>query len=142
MSPVYIYLAITAIALIVEFCTSELLSIWFAGGGVVAMVLSAFGLAWYVHAPAFVASSFILLFALRRFVLKRLDKGQTRTNADAVIGKEYCLLTPVAFNQAGTIKVGDVVWNVITENPNDNIEKGTIVRIKEIKGNKYVVEVV
>ncbi len=142
MNPVYIYLAITAIALIVEFCTSDLLSIWFAGGGVVAMVLSALGLSWYVHVPAFVAVSFILLFALRRLVLKRLDKGQTRTNADAVIGKEYCLLTPVALNQAGTIKVGDVVWNVITENPNDNIEEGTIVRIKEIKGNKYVVEVV
>lgn len=74
MSPIYIYLIITAIVLVAEYFTTKLFMIWFAGGGVVAMVLSAFGLAWYVHAPAFIAVSVVLMLSLRKPVLRRLEK--------------------------------------------------------------------
>ncbi|MBQ7348791.1 MAG: NfeD family protein [Clostridia bacterium] len=140
MSWIYIWLAVTAVALILEFCTNDMLSIWFAGGGVVAMIIAALGASWYVHLPVFIAVSLVLLLSFRKLVLKYLDKGDVRTNADSAIGKEFELITEIGFNHPGTIKINDVVWNAVTENQNDQIPAGTIVRVVKISGNKYIVE--
>ena len=61
MAWTYVWLGVTAVALIVEFITSDLLSIWFAGGGIIAMILALCGLSWYVHLPIFIVLSFVLL---------------------------------------------------------------------------------
>ena len=140
MSWIYIWLAVTALALILEFCTNDMVSIWFAGGGVIAMIISALGLSWYVHVPVFIVISFVLLLSFRKLVLRYLDKGEVRTNADSAIGKEFALISAIGFNQPGTIKINDVVWNAVTENQNDIVAEGTIVRVVKLKGNKYIVE--
>ena len=137
---IYIWLAVTAFALIIEFLTSEMLSIWFAGGGLVAMILAAFNVPWAVHIIAFIVVSVILLLSFRKIILKYFDKGDYKTNADMVIGKEFKLIAPIRFNEPGNIKVGDVIWNVISDN-DAPVPEGTIVTVVEIKGNKYVVKV-
>lgn len=137
---IYIWLGVTALALIIEFLTSDMVSVWFAGGGVVAMILSACGLEWYVHLPTFIVLSFVLLLSFRPVVMKKLMTKQVSTNADSAIGKEFTLLTAIGFNQCGTIKIGDVVWNVNTEDEREEIPAGEVVRIVDIKGNKYIVE--
>ena len=68
----YIGLGVTALALIVEFITNDMISIWFAGGGLVAMIISAFGVSWYVHLPVFIVLSMVLLLSFRKIVLKYL----------------------------------------------------------------------
>lgn len=140
MAWLYVWLGLTAVALVIEFITSEMVSIWFAGGGLIAMIISAFGVEWYVHVPVFIVLSLTLLLSFRKMALKYLDKGDIRTNADSAIGKEFTLLSPISFNQAGTIKINDVIWSVITENANESLSEGTIVRVKSLKGNKYIVE--
>ena len=137
---IYIWLAVTAFALIIEFLTSEMLSIWFAGGGLVAMVLSAISLPWFIHIPAFIVVSMVLLLSFRKMIIKYFDKGDYKTNADMVIGKDFKLIAPIRFNEPGNIKVGDVVWNVVSDN-DAPVPEGTIVTVVEIKGNKYVVKV-
>ena len=72
--------------------------------------------------------------------MKKLLKTEIKTNADAVIGAEFTLLTDIGFNQTGTIKINGVVWNVNTENEKEEISAGTIVRVLRIQGNKYIVE--
>lgn len=136
----YVWLAVTIIALVVEFLTSDMISIWFAGGGLVAMILAAFKLQWYIHFPVFLVLSFVLLLCFRKSVMKHLDKGKVFTNADAVFGKEYKLLTAISLNNPGTIKVNDIVWNVVCQDDFAEIEAGALVKVIEIKGNKYVVE--
>ena len=140
MAWLYVWLGLTAVALVIEFITSEMVSIWFAGGGLIAMIISAFGVEWYVHVPVFIVLSLTLLLSFRKMALKYLDKGDIRTNADSAIGKEFTLLSPISFNQAGTIKINDVIWNVDTKEQEQEIPEGVIVRILEIKGNKYIVE--
>ncbi len=142
MTWTYVWLGVTAVALMLEFLTSDLLSIWFAGGGIVAMILALCGLSWYVHLPVFIVLSFVLLLSFRKVVMKYLNKGDAHTNADAAIGKEYKLLTPISLNEAGSIKVNDVVWSAVTENEGESVSEGTLVKVKYIKGNKYIVEVV
>ena len=136
----YIWLAVTAAALIVEFITSEMVSIWFVGGGLVAMLLAGIGLEWYFHLPAFIAVSFVLMLAFRKLVMKKLNKNTVHTNADSVIGKEFTLLSDIGFNKAGEIKVNGVVWTAVTEDENTEISAGKKVIVKKIEGNKYIVE--
>lgn len=136
----YIWLAVTAAALIIEFMTSELVSVWFVGGGLVAMLLAGLGLEWYIHVPAFIVVSFVLMLCFRKLVMKKLNKGEVKTNAETVIGKEYELLTAIGFNQAGSIKVSGVVWTAVTEDENAEIPAGTKVVIERIEGNKYIVK--
>ena len=136
----YIWLAVTAAALIVEFMTAELVSVWFVGGGLVAMLLAGLGLDWYVHVPAFIVVSFLLMLCFRRLVMKKLNKGEVKTNAETVIGKEYELLTAIGFNQAGSIRINGVVWTAVAEDDNAEIPAGTKVVIEKIEGNKYIVK--
>ena len=82
MSTIYIYLLITAVVLVVEFLTTKLYFIWFAGGGVVAMILAAFGLEWFIHAPAFAVVSVALLIVFIKKVLKMLSNGQKDKKED------------------------------------------------------------
>lgn len=137
---VYVWLAITVCSAIIEFITNEMLSIWFAGGGLVAMILALCGLSWYIHLPAFIVVSIVLLLCFRKIVLKYFYKGESRTNADSAIGKEYELLTPISFGINGSIRVNDVVWTAVGVEQNVEISAGKTVKVLDIKGNKYVVE--
>ena len=137
---VYIWLAVTAVALIVEFVTSELVSVWFVGGGLVAMLLALLGVGWFVHLPLFIVVSLILLLCFRKVAMKKFNRGTIRTNAETVIGSEFTLLSDVKFNQPGTVRINGVVWNVIGEKEDAEIPAGVKVVIKEIKGNKYIVK--
>ena len=136
----YIWLGVTVVALVLEFITNDIVTVWFAGGGLVAMILSALGVSWYIHLPAFMILSFVLLLCFRKAVLKRLNRGDEKTNADVAVGQEYSLLTPIEFGVRGSIKVNDVVWTAVAENEHTKIEAGAIVEVVEIKGNKYVVK--
>ncbi|MBP5466969.1 MAG: NfeD family protein [Clostridia bacterium] len=137
---IYIWLGITAAALVIEFLTTEMVSVWFAGGGFVAMVLAGAGLDWYYHVPAFIVVSFTLMLCFRRLVMKKLNKGDVKTNADSVIGREFELLSDIGFNKAGSIKVNGVIWTAIAEDEKTEIPAGTVVVIEKIEGNKYIVK--
>jgi membrane protein implicated in regulation of membrane protease activity len=136
----YVWLAITVVAIIVEVTTTEMLSIWFAGGSLLAMLATALKAPLIVQICVFVVVSLILLVAFRKMVLKKLSKGETNLNADSAVGKEFELLTPIQFNSPGSIKVNDVVWNVVLENQSKTIPEKTIVKVVGLKGNKYIVE--
>lgn len=136
----YIWLGITALALIVEFITSEMVSIWFVGGGLVALLLAGLGLEWYIHVPAFIVVSVILMLCFRKLVMKKLSGNVVRTNADSVIGKEFELLSDIGFNKAGEIKVSGVIWSAVTEDENAEIPAGKKVIVEKIEGNKYIVK--
>jgi membrane protein implicated in regulation of membrane protease activity len=116
-----------------------MLCIWFAGGGLIALIVSAIGLGWYYQVIIFIVVSFVLILAFRQAVLKKLNNTEVRTNADMAIGKEFRLLSAITFDNLGTIKVNDVTWNAVSFNDMP-IPAGTIVVVKELKGNKYVVE--
>lgn len=137
---IYIYVGIIALALVVEFLTTDMLTIWFVGGGIISLILSSLGVEWYIHIPVFLLSSLVLILSFRKIVLRFLDKGDSKLNADAQFGKEVILLSSISFNKPGTIKVNDVIWTAVSENERDEISEGAIVRIKNLKGNKYVVE--
>ena len=137
----YIWLAVTALSLVIEFITADMVSVWFTGGGIIAMILAACGLGWYVHVPVFIAVSFASMLAFRKLVLKKLGKGEVKTNSESAIGKDFTLLKPISFGNPGEIRINDVVWTAITADENESVPQGAVVTVKALKGNKYIVEV-
>ncbi|MBP5466486.1 MAG: NfeD family protein, partial [Clostridia bacterium] len=95
---------------------------------------------WYIHVPAFIVVSLVFMLCFRKMIVEKLSKPEQKTNAETVIGKEFMLLSPIKFNESGTIKVNDVIWNVIAENEETEIAAGKIVVVSGIKGNKYIVK--
>ena len=136
----YVWLGVTVVALILEFITADMVTIWFAGGGLIAMILALFEVSTYVQIPVFIAISVVCLLCFRKMVMKKLNVKASNLNADSVIGKEYILLSEIGFNKPGTIRVNDVVWSAVAEKETASIPEKAIVRIIGIKGNKYIVE--
>ena len=130
---IYLWLAIIVIALVVEFCTNEMVSVWFAGGGLVAVILAAFEVPWVVCLPVFLVLSFVLLLCFRKVTMKYLNRNTARVNADSAIGKEYELLSAIEFNKAGTIKINDVV-HIQLSNEFD-LEQMYEIMLKKIEAN-------
>lgn len=138
---IYIWLGVVAFSVMIEFLTMEQVSVWFIGGGIVAMILAACNVDPIIQIVVFIVLSLILLLSFRKLVMRFLLKNDTvRTNADALIGKELPLLTPLAFDQPSSVKVNDVIWTAVTENEKETLPAGTLVRISRVEGNKLIVE--
>jgi membrane protein implicated in regulation of membrane protease activity len=137
---IWVWLGVTVLSLVVEFTTFELASLWFAAGGIVAMILAACNAPLVAQLIVFIAISLILLLSLRKIALKFFQKGDNlKTNTESVVGNTYRLLSGITKDEMGTIKINGVVWNVVSDN-GEAISKGEEVEIVNVKGNKYIVK--
>lgn len=139
MTWVYIWLGVVALSIIIEFVTADLVSVWFIFGGLVAMILALFDVQLIWQLVAFIVLSVLLLATCRRPFVKLIGREKQSTNADALIGREFVLLSPISFETAGSVKVNDVVWTASSENGAE-IKAGEVVRVVAISGNRLIVE--
>ena len=132
------WLAIFVLALGVELATEQLVSVWFCGGAVVAGILAACGVSYVIQLIVFVVlSAALLIIAKLTFAEKLLRARNQKTNFDSLLGEEILITEAVSPKAAGAGKVRDVVWTVVSDS---RIEEGEFAVVKEIKGNKLVVE--
>lgn len=129
------------IALSMELSTASFVSIWFALGALVSLVLAIFNVKWFIQVPVFVVISVVALVISRPIYTKYLKNkaGDNPTNADAIVGQVYQLRTPIMNNQKGTVQVRDVIWDVVSDQP---IDAGQKVKVVRIAGNRLEVEAV
>jgi len=138
---VWVWLALLVLFIITEVATVQLTTIWFAGGALIAMLLSAFGVkSIVIQVIAFLAVSIILLLATRPLVKKYINKKSQPTNADRCIG-EKAVVTEEINNLLGkgAAKINGVEWTARSEN-DENIELGTTVTVVKIDGVKLIVK--
>lgn len=136
-----IWLVIFAVTMIVEVCVPDLVSIWFALSALATLCFSFIeGLPYWGEIIIFVGLSLILLASTRKFVKKFLKSKETvKTNLSTLIGKEYILDKTIEPFSKGEVIINGVAWDCETKD-NSTIEKGKIIKIKEIQGNKLIVE--
>lgn len=137
---IWIWLAVTCLALIIEFATLEMVSIWFSIGGLVALILAACNLSYAVQLIAFVAVSLVMLLSFRGVTLKYLVKEKSGTNIiDSVIGQKHKLLSEISFDAPGSLVINGITWTAIDEEKNE-IPAGELVEVLRIEGNKLIVK--
>ena len=136
-----IWLVLMLVLALLEAATTQLVTIWFALGALVAMLASIF------HAPLWLQ---VLLFAvvsaaalvLTRPLAKKLTKTTTvPTNADRVLGRTGVVQDAVDNTAAsGTLLVDGAVWSARSADGSP-IPAGTRVTVERIEGVKCIVSV-
>ncbi len=137
----WIWLAVIIVAIIIEALTFDLISVWFAFGSIPSLIMAITnGVRWEIQVAVFIAVSAVLILSLRNLTKKwLLRNAKEKTNIDALIGKNYKLLTEITADTSGTVKINGVVWSCV-EAKSKAIEAGKCVKIVKIDGNKLVVE--
>ena len=134
---VYIWLAAIIVFLLVEAGTVALVSIWFAGGALLAMIAAALGAGVPVQLAVFVLSSGLLLALMWPLAKKRINGRHVRTNADRLIGREV-LVTEQIENLKETGEINGVLWTAVSAD-GSVIPEGSLVRIERLEGAKVYV---
>ncbi|MCI8441955.1 MAG: NfeD family protein [Provencibacterium sp.] len=134
-----LWLLLAALLLTLEFLTYQLVSIWFAAGAVVALLLSLTGMPFSVQLACFVLVSCIALLAFRPLCRHILAGRRERTNADAVIGSEGMVTEKVDNLQGkGRVSAMGLNWSARSENGQPIAEKQPV-RVLAIEGVKLIV---
>ena len=125
---------------IAEAATVNMISVWFVGGSLVALLVSLLGGNIWLQIAAFLVVSGILLAALRPFVRKFVSPRKTATNADMAIGREaYLTETVDNLRETGALKLDGKVWTVRSVS-GELLQEGTLVKIVRMEGVKLFVE--
>lgn len=132
-----LWIFIFVFALIIEFATPQLVSIWFSGASLISFILALFKVPWWIQLIVFIVTSIVLVAFSRKFVTKILQKD-IPTNSDALIGQEILVVTPVSKHQLGSGKIRDITWSLFTND--ETIEEGEYAIITSIEGNKLHVK--
>ena len=115
-------------------------TIWFAGGALLAFILSLFGASVEVQLEVFVIVSFILLFFTRPLASKYLNGRTVKTNVDSLIGRNARITAEVNnLKGTGAAVVNGQEWTARALRDEDIFSEGTQVVIREIRGVKLIV---
>ena len=136
---IWIWLAMAVLFLVLEATTVTMVSLWFAGGCLVALLVAATGGGWGFQVFTALAVSALLLACLRPIARKHFTPKLTKTNVDAVIGSQgYVTADNDNVSATGTVKLGAMEW---TARSTDGcpIARGTLVKVDKIEGVKAFV---
>ena len=134
-----IWLVLLIAFLVVEALTVTMVSLWFAGGCLAALLVAATGgsLGFQIFTALVVSAA--LLACLRPIVRKHFTPKLTKTNVDAVIGScGYVTADINNVSATGTVKLGAMEWTARSAS-GAPIAKGTLVKVDRIEGVKAFV---
>lgn len=135
------WLILLAFLIFIEIITLGLTTIWFAGGALVAFIVSLFYDNLLLEIILFVVVSLVLLLFTRPIVKKYFNSTRTKTNYEAVIGKEALVTGTIDnINNTGWAVVNGLEWSARSVN-GQIIEKGTKVIVESVSGVKLMVSI-
>lgn len=136
----YIWIALVVVAIIVEVSTEQLVSIWFAIGGLAGIITAAFGLNPGVQIAIALVVTLLALALTRPFVKKALNFSKVKTNTDRYLN-QVGIVTEQINNteECGLVKVLGSVWSARSLDGNI-IADGSEVKVIRIEGVRLIVE--
>lgn len=138
MEPIWIWAIVVAVALVAEFVTMQMVSIWIALGALVGLVLCAIGgIALEIQIIVSCVVAMISIIFLRKFALKFLHKTKDTKPADSIIGRICEITKEVSKETAGEAKLNGVLWTAISE---DTLSVGEKAVVIDTIGNKLKVK--
>ncbi len=135
------WLILLIICIIAEVATMGLVSIWFAGGALVTMILAAFNAPLGVQIGCFLVVSLLLLFFTRPIAVKYFNKDRVKTNAESLIGHQAIVTSEIDNLQAkGKVTVSGAEWSARSADADVKLPEGMVVEIVDIQGVKLIVK--
>ena len=120
-------------------CPIHLVSIWFAAGSLVAMVIAFLNGPVWLQITLFLIISCALVALLWPFIKKFLNPHLKKTNIDAIIGSQGYVTADIDnLAAAGQVKLGAMEWTARSTS-GKVIPEGTLIRVDRIEGVKVFV---
>lgn len=135
-----IWLGLVILFVVVEAsCPIHLVSVWFAVGSLVALLIWSLGGPLWLQIALFLVISCVLLAALWPLTKKFLNPAHIATNIDSVIGSTGYVTAAIDNVAAvGQVKLGAMVWTARSTS-GSLIAEGTLIRVDRIEGVKVFV---
>ncbi len=138
---IIVWVTIFLITLIAEVSTEALVSIWFTIGAIFAAALTYVpGMPWWGEIIVFAIISLLSFLIIKPLVNKKLQRIKSNTNVDSLLGKKGMVVKKITNLDKGEVKINSVIWNAIKRDSEEDIEKGEVVEIVAIQGNKLLVK--
>ncbi len=138
---VIFWLVFFIIAIAIEVMTLGLTSIWFAGGALIALVLSMFNLPVVFQVIVFIAVSLALLIFTRPIAVRYFNKDRLKTNVETLIGKQAIVINEIDNLQGiGQVTVGGQEWSARSADDKKQFAVGEVVEVVAVNGVKLIVK--
>lgn len=135
----YFWLVLIVVLLMIEAGSVALVSLWFAGGALAALIASLFHGPLWLQIVLFFGVSAVLLASLRPIVRRYLKPRTVATNVNALIGTEGYVTSDVDnLSACGQVKLGAMEWTARSTDGSP-IPRGTLVRVDRVEGVKAFV---
>lgn len=133
------WLVLLVLFLMTEASTVAVVSLWFAAGALVALIVSLLNGPIWLQIVLFVGVSGVLLALLRPLVRKFMSPRLVATNVDAVIGRTGFVTIDIDNVAAkGQVKLGAMEWTARSSD-NSPLPAGTLIRVDRVEGVKVFV---
>lgn len=136
-----VWIIVIAASIIIEEQTAQLVSIWFGVAAIGGIICVLAGVDIIIQIVVFAALSLILIFLSRPLAKKMMQNTEIKTNADRLIGMKGRLTKAITEDEKGEIKIDYQRWTAVSVN-NKPINENELVVVKEIQGNKLVVDLI
>lgn len=133
------WLVLMVFCIVAEIATVGLVSIWFAGGSLIACFLAMANIHIVIQVIVFLVVSLLLLFITQPLAKKWLNKDRVRTNYEGIIGKVVRVTERVDnINETGTALVNGQEWTARSKNDKIILEQGEVAQVVNISGVKLI----
>ena len=137
----YVWLTLLILFVIAECATVGLISIWFAGGSLVAMFLAMAGAPWGWQVAVCLIVSLLLLIITRPIAVRHFNNKKAKTNYQSVIGEVVRITEAVDnFQQTGAAFADGKDWTVRAAEDSVTIAKGEAAVVVAVEGVKLIVK--
>ena len=135
------WLIIFVACIVTEIATMGLVTIWFAGGALLAAIAAAIDGPLWLQLILFFGASIVLLYLTRPIAVKYFNKDRIKTNAESLVGQQAIVISEINNLQGiGQVTVNGQEWSARNVSGEAEIPVGSVVVIRAISGVKLMVE--
>ena len=137
---VYLWIGAMIAFGLLEAATVNMVSIWFVGGALAALIAQLLGAHFWVQVVVFFVVSGTLLATLFPLARKYMKAKTVATNLDMMVGKQAVIIEAVDnLRGKGSLKMEGKEWSVRSVS-GEILQPGCVVKIVKIEGVRLYVE--
>lgn len=138
MEMIIVWAVVIVVMVVAEIATTALVSIWFIGGGLAALILALLHVPVWVQITAFIGVSVVLFVFFREWLQSHFSPCLIPTNADRLIGAIGTVTQTIEPQTGGRVLVGGQDWKAMSVR-HERIAEGEMVKVCSISGVKVLV---
>ena len=135
MNIIWALIIILLIAL--EFITVEFIAFWYVLSAIISYIISFFSGNFLLQFLIFIVFGTLFMLIFKDKTIAFLKKNKVITTSDKLIGEQGIVTKTISKKQFGEVKVNKKKWTAYSD---ENISKGTKVKILSVSGVKLKVE--